>query len=96
MNKENEEIKRLTLENEGLANRIEEKAEKIQELDERVRDLEGKLERLEIELEGLYDQDTPEMFLLARAVHEMQQDLLKLHPELIINNLVYAPNKVGM
>tara|TARA_R100001082_G_C4307036_1_gene135031 strand:- start:447 stop:716 length:270 start_codon:yes stop_codon:yes gene_type:complete len=89
MNKENEEIKRLTLENEGLANRIE-------ELDERVRDLEGKIERLEIELEGLYDQDTPEMFLIARAVHEMQQDLLKLHPELIINNLVYAPNKVGM
>ena len=89
MNKENAEIKRLTLENEGLANRIE-------DLDERLRDSEGKIERLEIELEGLYDQDTPEMFLLARAVHEMQQDLLKLHPELIINNLVYAPNKVGM
>ena len=89
MNKENAEIKRLTLENEGLANRIE-------DLDERLRDSEGKIERLEIELEGLCDQDTPEMFLLARAVHEMQQDLLKLHPELIINNLVYAPNKVGM
>lgn len=89
MNKENAEIKRLTLENEGLANRIE-------DLDERLRDSEGNIERLKIELENLYDQDTPEMFLLARAVHEMQQDLLKLHPELIINNLVYAPNKVGM
>ena len=89
MNKENAEIKRLTLENEGLANRIE-------DLDERLRDSEGNIERLKIELENLYDQDTPEMFLLARAVHEMQQDLLKLHPELIINNLVYAPNKVVM
>jgi len=89
MNKENEEIKRLTMENEGLAVRIK-------GLDERIEDLEGKIERLEIELEGLYDQDTPEMYLIARAVHEMQQDLLKLHPELIINNLVYAPNKVGM
>ena len=62
MNKENAEIKRLTLENEGLANRIE-------DLDERLRDSEGNIERLKIELENLYDQDTPEMFLLARAVH---------------------------
>ena len=89
MNKENAEIKRLTLENEGLANRIE-------DLDERLRDSEGNIERLKIELENLYDQDTPEMFLLAREVHDIKQDLLKLHPELIINNLVYAPNKVGM
>ena len=46
MNKENAEIKRLTLENEGLANRIE-------DLDERLRDSEGNIERLKIELENL-------------------------------------------
>ena len=89
MNTESKEIKRLTMENEGLADRIE-------GLDERIRDLEGKIERLEIELEGLYDQDTPEMYLIARAVHELQQDLSDLLPDLTLINLVYAPNKVGM
>ena len=30
-----------------------------------------------------------------KAVHEMQNDLKRLHPELVFNNPVYAPEKVG-
>ena len=45
---------------------------------------------LESELEGMSS-----VYHVAKAVHEMQNDLKAIHPELHFNNLVYAPDKVG-
>jgi len=87
LDKLNEEIKRLTMENEGLVDRIE-------VLDERIRDLENTIERLEIEWDSVFNQDS-QTYNVAKAVHELQNDLQKLHPELTFNNLIYAPDKVG-
>ncbi len=86
LDKLNEEIKRLTMENEGLANRIK-------ELDEKIERLQNTIERLEIELDRQYDDS--QTYNVAKAVHELQSDLQKLHPELTFNNLIYAPDKVG-
>ena len=71
-----QEIKRLTMENEGLA--------------ERIKGLENRIRLLEHESE-----DRVPYYIVAKAVHEMQNDLKKLHPELTFNNLIYAPDKVG-
>jgi|TARA_R100000426_G_scaffold72413_1_gene50402 hypothetical protein len=71
-----QEIKRLTMENEGLA--------------ERIKGLENRIRLLEHESE-----DRVPYYIVAKAVHEMQNDLKKLHPELTFNNNVYAPDKVG-
>ncbi len=95
LDKLNKEVKRLTMENEGLANRIDELVEKIKLLEhEKIRELEHKIERLEIELDRQYNEDS-QIYNVAKAVHEMQNDLKKLHPELTFNNNVYAPDKVG-
>jgi len=71
-----QEIKRLTMENEALA--------------ERIKGLENRIRLLEHESE-----DRVPYYIVAKAVHEMQNDLKKLHPELTFNNTVYAPDKVG-
>jgi len=71
-----EEIKRLTIENEGLA--------------ERIKGLENRIRLLEEESE-----ESTSIYLIAKAIHEIQNDLQKLHPELAFNNLIYAPDKVG-
>ncbi len=71
-----QEIKRLTMENEALA--------------ERIKGLENRIRLLEHESE-----DRVPYYIVAKAVHEMQNDLKKLHPELTFNNLIYAPDKVG-
>ena len=71
-----EEIKRLTMENEALVVRIE-------GLSKRVRLLES-------------EQEENSTYLLAKAIHEIQSELKKLHPELFLTNTIYAPNKVGM
>ena len=76
LDKLNEEIKRLTMENEALA--------------ERIKGLENRIRLLEYESE-----DRVPYYIVAKAVHEMQNDLKKLHPELTFNNLIYAPDKVG-
>tara|TARA_R110002012_G_scaffold81898_3_gene207216 strand:- start:18541 stop:18768 length:228 start_codon:yes stop_codon:yes gene_type:complete len=72
----NEEIKRLTMENEALADRI--------------KGLEKRIRLLELEQE-----ENVSVYYVAKAVHEMQNDLKKLHPELMFSNLVYAPDTVG-
>ncbi len=72
----NEEIKRLTMENEALVDRIK-------RLEERIR-------LLELDEEG-----RASVYHVAKAVHEIQNDLKSLHPELHFNNSVYAPDKVG-
>jgi predicted nuclease with TOPRIM domain len=72
----NEEIKRLTMENEALADRIK-------GLEKRIRLLESEQE------------ENTSVYYVAKAVHEMQNDLKKLHPELMFSNLVYAPDTVG-
>ena len=72
----NEEIKRLTVENEALADRIK-------GLEKRIRLLESEQE------------ENTSVYYVAKAVHEMQNDLKKLHPELMFSNLVYAPDTVG-
>ena len=87
IDKLNKEVKRLTMENEGLANRIE-------GLDERIRDLENKIKTLEIEWDSCFNEDS-QTYNVAKAVHELQNDLQRLHPELTFNNLIYAPDKVG-
>ena len=87
LDKLNEEIKRLTMENEGLVNRID-------ELDEKIERLQNTIERLEIELDRQHSEDS-QTYNVAKAIHEMQNDLQKLHPELTFNNLIYAPDKVG-
>ena len=71
-----QEIIRLTMENEALA--------------ERIKVLENRIRLLEHESE-----DRVPYYIVAKAVHEMQNDLKKLHPELTFNNLIYAPDKVG-
>ena len=71
-----QEIKRLTMENEALA--------------ERIKGLENRIRLLEHESE-----DRVPYYIVAKAVHEMQNDLKRLHPELTFNNLIYAPDKVG-
>ena len=71
-----QEIKRLTMENEALA--------------EWIKGLENRIRLLEHESE-----DRVPYYIVAKAVHEMQNDLKKLHPELTFNNLIYAPDKVG-
>tara|TARA_R100000278_G_scaffold21710_1_gene20542 strand:- start:451 stop:678 length:228 start_codon:yes stop_codon:yes gene_type:complete len=72
-----EEIKRLTMENEALAERVE-------ALSKRVRLLESEQE----ERDSVYS--------LAKAIHEIQDELKSLHPEVVFTNKIYAPNKVGM
>ena len=72
----NKEVKRLTMENEALVDRI--------------KGLEKRIRLLESELEGMTS-----IYHIAKAVHEMQNDLQKLHPELTFNNYIYAPDKVG-
>ena len=71
-----QEIKRLTMENEALA--------------ERIKGLENRIRLLEHESE-----DRVPYYIVAKAVHEMQNDLKRLHPELTFHNLIYAPDKVG-
>ena len=57
---------------------------------ERIKGLENRIRLLESEQE-----DFPSVYNVAKAVHELQNDLKKLHPELTFYNTVYAPNKVG-
>ena len=83
LDKLNKEIQRLTMENEALADRME-------LLEERIANLEGIIE------DNVYTQGYGDMYVVAKAVHEMQRELKELHPELILFNLVYAPDKVGM
>ena len=71
----NEEIKRLTMENEALA--------------ERIKGLEKRIRLLEDEQENI-----PSVYHVAKAIHEIQNDLKSLHPELHFNNSVYSPDKV--
>ena len=59
-------------------------------LAERIKGLENRIRLLEHESE-----DRVAYYIVAKAVHEMQNDLKKLHPELTFNNNVYAPDKVG-
>lgn len=77
-----QEVKRLTMENEALAERIE-------RLEERIANLEGIIE------DNVYSKGYGDNYLVAKAVHEMQNTLKELHPELTIFNLVYAPDMVG-
>ena len=76
LDKLNAEVKRLTMENEALV--------------ERIKGLEQRLRLLESESE-----ERDSVYSVAKAVHELQNDLQKLHPELTFNNLIYAPDKVG-
>ena len=82
LDKLNEEIKRLTMENEALVDRIERLQERIANLEDIIKD-------------NVYTQGYGDMYVVAKAVHEMQNDLQKLHPELTFVNTVYAPDKVG-
>ena len=83
LDKLNEEVKRLTMENEALVDRIERLQERIANLEEIIED-------------NVYTDGYGDMYIVAKAVHEMQNSLKELHPELTFFNNVYAPNKVGM
>mgnify|MGYP003116010237 CR=1 FL=1 len=83
LDKLNEEIKRLTMENEALVDRIERLQERIANLEEIVED-------------NVYTKGYGDMYVVAKAVHEMQRELKELHPDIFFSNLVYAPDKVGM
>ena len=82
LDKLNEEVKRLTMENEALVDRIERLQERIANLEDIIKD-------------NVYTQGYGDMYVVAKAVHEMQRELKELHPELVFNNPVYAPDKVG-
>ena len=82
LDKLNKEIERLTMENEALVERIERLQERIANLEDIIKD-------------NVYTQGYGDMYVVAKAVHEMQNDLKKLHPELTFVNNVYAPDKVG-
>ena len=58
--------------------------------EKRIKGLENRIRLLEHESE-----DRVPYYIVAKAVHEIQNDLKKLHPELTFNNNVYAPDKVG-
>ena len=81
LEKLNKEIERLTMENEALVDRIERLQERIANLEDMFADT---------DTNGYGD-----FYVVAKAVHEMQNDLKKLHPELTFVNNVYAPEKVG-
>jgi len=83
LDKLNEEIKRLTMENEALVDRIERLQERIANLEDIIKD-------------NVYTQGYGDMYVVAKAVHEMQRELKELHPDIFFSNLVYAPDKVGM
>ena len=83
LDKLNKEIDRLTMENEALVERME-------RLEERIANLEGIIE------DNVYTQGYGDMYVVAKAVHEMQRELKELHPDIFFSNLVYAPDKVGM
>ena len=83
LDKLNKEIQRLTMENEALADRME-------LLEERIANLEDIIE------DNVYTQGYGDMYVVAKAVHEMQRELKELHHEIFFRNLVYAPDKVGM
>ena len=61
-------------------------------------------EALVVRVEGLservrileFEQERNSTYLLAKAIHEIQNELIKLHPELYLTNTIYAPDKVGM
>ena len=78
----NAELKRLTMENEALVDRIERLQERIANLEDIIED-------------NVYTQGYGDMYVVAKAVHEMQKELNGLHPELVFNNNVYAPDMVG-
>jgi uncharacterized protein (UPF0335 family) len=82
LDKLNEEVKRLTMENEALVDRIERLQERIANLEDIIKD-------------NVYTQGYGDMYVVAKAVHEMQRELKELHPDIFFSNLVYAPNKVG-
>ncbi len=82
IDKLNKAVERLTMENEALVDKIELLEERIANLEEIVED-------------NVYSKGYGDNYLVAKAVHEMQNDLKKLHPELDFCNLVYAPDMVG-
>jgi len=57
---------------------------------ERIKGLERRIKLLESE-----EEQRDSVYYVAKAVHEIQNDLRRLHPELTFNNDVYAPDKVG-
>ena len=79
----NAEIERLKMENEALVDRIERLQERIANLEDIIKD-------------NAYTQGYGDMYVVAKAVYEMQNKLKELHPEIFFSNLVYAPDKVGM
>jgi len=83
LEKLNKEIERLTMENEALVDRIERLQERIANLEEIIED-------------NVYTEGYGDMYVVAKAVHEMQRELKELHPDIFFSNLVYAPDKVGM
>jgi|TARA_R100000030_G_scaffold99096_2_gene89784 cell division protein FtsB len=75
---------------EKLEKEIERLTMENEGLAERIKGLENRIRLLEHESE-----DRVPYYIVAKAVHEMQNDLKRLHPELVFNNPVYAPDKVG-
>ena len=63
---------------------------KIKQLEETVEGLKIKIQVLENELEEMAS-----YYSLAKAVCEIQDELKKLNPSLMLYNKIYAPTKVG-
>ena len=74
----------------SMEEEIKQLQDKTSELEDRIKGLEKRIRLLESEQE-----ENTSVYYVAKAVHEMQNDLKKLHPELMFSNLVYAPDTVG-
>jgi len=67
----------------------------IKKLEERIKELESKCEGLENDLDDLIEENA-KMAKLARAVCEIQEELVRSNPTIYIVNKINAPTRVGM
>ena len=63
--------------------------------DKRIKELEDKIRQLENDLDDLIEENA-KMAKLARAVCEIQEELVRSNPTIYIVNKINAPTRVGM
>lgn len=67
----------------------------IKMYDKRIKELEDKIRQLENDLDDLIEENA-KMAKLARAVCEIQEELVRSNPTIYIVNKINAPTRVGM
>lgn len=67
----------------------------IKMYDKRIKELEDKIKQLENDMDDLIDENT-KLAKIARAVCEIQEELVRSNPTIYIVNKINAPTRVGM